>query len=77
MPIASTLQKQTIMKGLLIATAIIGVAAAGVYLYLQSTEEGRETLKDLSDKGRDAFDKAKESFDDWKTKANNAMQDLA
>ena len=65
------------MKGLLIATAVLGVAAAGVYLYLQSTEEGRQTLKDLSDKGRDAFDKAKEGFEDWKTKANNAMQDLA
>lgn len=65
------------MKGLLIATAVIGVAAAGIYLYLQSTEEGRQTLKDLSDKGRDAFDKAREGFDDWKSKSNNAMQDLA
>jgi|GEM_PF-3162380 len=65
------------MKGLLIATAVIGAAAAGIYLYLQSTEEGRETLKDLSDKGRDAFGKAKEGFEDWKNKANNAMQDLA
>jgi gas vesicle protein len=65
------------MKGLLITTAIVGAAAAGLYFYLQSTEEGRETLKDLSDKGRDAFDKAKEGFEDWRKKADNAMQDLA
>jgi gas vesicle protein len=65
------------MKGLLITTAIIGAAAAGLYFYLQSTEEGRETLDGLKEKGKDAFDKAKSGFDDWKKKADNAMQDLA
>jgi len=64
------------MKGLLIATAVLGVAAAGVYLYLQSTEEGKETLRDLSEKGKDALNKAREGFDDWKNKANSAMSDL-
>ncbi len=61
------------MKNILIAALVVGVAAAGVILYLNNRDELSETWDELSDSAEDAYDKANSKMSNAKRKAKQAF----
>ncbi|MGN6619329.1 MAG: hypothetical protein ACTHJ5_19290 [Ilyomonas sp.] len=61
------------MKNILIAALVVGVAAAGVILYLNNRDELSETWDELSDSAEDAYDKANSKMSNAKRKAEQAF----
>jgi len=61
------------MKKAMIATGIIGAAAAGIFLYMRNRNKTAQTLHELADKGGDIHQKVSKYF----RKANHqAKRDL-
>ena len=61
------------MKNILIAALVVGVAAAGVILYLNNRDELAETWDELSDSAEDAYDKVDSKMSKAKKKAKQAF----
>jgi hypothetical protein len=61
------------MKNILITALVVGVAAAGVILYLNNRDEVSETWDELSDSAEDAYDKADSKMSKAKRKAKQAF----
>ena len=61
------------MKNILIAALVVGVAAAGVILYLNNKDEVSETWDELSDSAEDAYDKMNSKMTKAKRKAKQAF----
>lgn len=61
------------MKNILIAAFVVGVATAGVILYLTNRDTVSEALDDVSDSAEEAYDKAKSKMGDARQKAKRAF----
>lgn len=61
------------MKNILIAAFVVGVATAGVILYLNNRDSVSEALDDISDSAEEAYGKAKSKVTNAKQKAKRAF----
>jgi len=65
------------MKNILIAAVIVGVAAAGVILYMRNRDEVDEAWDEVSDSASNAYDKMNDTLRRAGKKAKKKSQEWA
>ncbi len=63
------------MKNLLIATSIVGAAAAGVFLYMRNRNQTSKTLHKFADKAGDAHESVRKYFRKANREAKHDLED--